>query len=536
MFSLRKIKKVPILSLLPYIKKYNELYGGVIMTKNSVRTKMSVRNAGATMTNRIVTMALNFFARTVFIRTLGTDYLGLGGLFGNIFSMISLCELGFGAAFTQSLYKPIAENNEKQVCAVMNYFTHIYNMIAAVSAVLAVAVMPFLDKIVKNTTEIPGIYSIYVLFTLHNTVSFLLAPKRTLIICDQKMYVVSNIRTVFSVLIFVCQVAVLEMTGNYILYLSSRIVLLTLEAVTVNIYADKRYKFLSGKNTVDKAYKDSLFAKVRALMLHKTGSVLTHSTDSILISYFLGLSCMGKYSNYALIVGSIVTLIDIAIGAVSSSVGNLGATADRATNERVMRRIGFVNFWLLTVCSCVLLTCLNPVIELWIGKDMLFSMPEVAVIVASFYFSCIRDPVQSFINAYGIFEPSKYMNLARASVNLILSVVFVKNFGIAGVFMGTVLSVIAVPLWCEPHVLYKYGFKMSAHDFSLEFLGYLACTAGICFVCVALTNNFPVTLAWTICRGAVSLLVSGVLAAVIYCKNSLFKEVCEMLLRALKFS
>lgn len=485
------------------------------MTKNAVRTKMSVKNAAATMVNRICGMALNFFARGVFVRTLGAEYLGLGGFFGNIFALVSLCELGFGAAFTQSLYKPIADNDEKAVCAVMNYFSKVYGAVAAVSTVISVCVMPFLKLIVKGQTEIPGLYSIYLLFMLHNTVSFLLAPKRIMLTADQKMYVCANVHTAFSFLIFGTQIAVLCLTKNYILYLSSRIVLLTVEAICINMYADRQYPFLDGDYLPDKAYKDRLFTKVKALMLHKTGSVLTHSTDSILISYFLGLECMGRYSNYALVIGSVVTLVDIAVGAVSSSVGNLGATADKDKNENIMRKLGFMNFALLTVCSCVLITTLNPIIGLWLGENMLFNQAEVAVIVSCFYFSCIRDPVQIFINAYGIFEPSRYMNLARAAVNLVLSVLFIGKFGIAGVFLGTVLSVFAVPLWCEPYVLYKYGFTRSAAGFAAEFTVFTVFSAMCCIVCFFVCRDFPQTLLYTAARAGVSALISS--AAIVVC-------------------
>ena len=56
------------------------------------------------------------------------------------------------------------------------------------------------------------------------------------------------------------------------------------------------------------------------------------------------------------------------------------------------------------------------------SKRYLFDMATVAVIISSFYFSCIRDPVQVFLNAYGIFEKSGYMTLCRAAVNFVLSI------------------------------------------------------------------------------------------------------------------
>ena len=173
---------------------------------------MSVRNAAATMADRGIGLLLSFISRTVFLKTLSAEYLGLGGLFGNVFSVISLCELGFGAAITQSLYKPIAENDEIQVSRIINYYSKIYKRVCVVSALLSLAFLPFVPCIA--TKNIPDIRGIYLLFAFHNCIGYLFAPKRMLLVCDQHQYVVTSIRIVFNILIFVLQTVLLITTGN----------------------------------------------------------------------------------------------------------------------------------------------------------------------------------------------------------------------------------------------------------------------------------------------------------------------------------
>jgi len=476
------------------------------LTGNAQRTKMSVRNAAATMTDRVVGMLLSFISRTVFLQSLGSEYLGLGGLFGNVFSVISLCELGFGAAITQSLYKPIAENDELSVSRIINYFSRIYFRISIVSAVLSLAFLPFVGHLSDNS--LPNIHGIYLLFAFHNCISYLFAPKRTLLVCDQHQYIVTYIKMLFGVLIFGLQTILLVTTGNYILYLSARIFMLALEGVVTDKISESRYGFLKKNVYPDEKYKKRLFGKVRALLLHKIGANLTHSTDSILISVYLGLESMGKYSNYALVAGSVITLIDIVIGSVGASVGNLSASSDKQKNLSVLRKLFRINFILLTVFSSVLLNTLNPFIKLWLGAEYLFDTATVAVIIASFYFSCIRDPVQIFLNAYGIFEKSGYMTLARAAVNFVLSVLFVKNYGVAGVFLGTAVSAAVVPLWFEPLMLFRHGFKLPVKSFFRE-VGNLICISVLsCILSFVLCTNMPQTLFGLLVRGILSAAVA----------------------------
>lgn len=485
---------------------------------------MSKRNLAVSVAGRVVSMLTSFAGRTVFVRMLGAEYLGIGGFFGNIFAVISLCELGLGAAVSQSLYKPLANEDEYVVAAIVAYYTKICRIIAAVTAALSVAALPILVNTVKTTIDMRIIISAYFLFVMHSVVSYLLTPKRMLVVCDQRMYVVTAVKSVFSVVSLILQSAALVITGNYLLYLATRILVLTLEDVTVNRYADKKYPCLSLKMSVTKEYKKNLYSNVKALMWHKIGGVLSRSTDSILLTYFVGLSGMGKYSNYALVIGTIGAFFDVAVNAVGASIGNLGACDRGKKSETVMRKLYFVNFWMLTVGTSVIVCTLNPFVELWLGKDMLFTPVEMAVIVSSFYFSCVRDPVQIFVSTYGLFKESRYIPVLRAIANLVFSVMFVTKMGVAGVFLGTALSTVLVPLCGEVWVLYKYGFSMNPHPFYKEMFTYIAVSVFTSAVCFGMTCSISVSVAGLAVRIVSSFCMSNVLLILLCSQSRYFDE------------
>ncbi len=484
------------------------------MYNNYSRTKMSQRNFVFSIVGRLVGMITSFVGRGVFVRTLSTEYLGLGGFFGNIFSVVSLCELGLGAAISQSLYKPLARQDECAVSGIVTYFSKVCRVIAAVTTVVSICIMPFLGRLVKTELDMPVIMTAFMLFTLHSAVSYLLSPKCMLVVCDQRMYVVTLVRSIFGVLALVLQSAMLILTGNYILYLVCRILVLTVEDIVINRYADRNYPCLALRRNVSREYKNNLYTNVKALMWHKVGGVLSRSTDSLLLTYFVGLSGMGKYSNYALVIGTIGAFFDVAINAVSASVGNLGAGDRGRKSEEVMRKMYFINFWLLTVGTSVIVCTLNPFISLWLGEDMLFTNAEMLVIVSSFYFSCIRDPVQIFVSTYGLFKESRHIPVLRAVFNLVLSVIFVVKMGVSGVFLGTALSTVLVPLCGEVRVLYKHGFSLDAGDFYKEMFGYIATSALCVSVSFLLTMGMRVNVISVVMRAVCAFCVSNALLLV----------------------
>ena len=183
----------------------------------NTRTVMTKRNAAASLVNRVVILFCNFIGRSVFISVLSKEYLGAGGMFGNVFSVLSLLELGFGEAASQAMYKPLAEGDNATVHRIVNYYSKVYRYIALVNITAAAAVMPFLPQMFPDIVKIEGFRAVYVLFVIHQTLGYLFAPKRSLVLCDQRMYVVMLSGTVCSVLMTASQILFLFYVQDFIL-------------------------------------------------------------------------------------------------------------------------------------------------------------------------------------------------------------------------------------------------------------------------------------------------------------------------------
>ena len=80
-----------------------------------MRIKNSIKNTIAAMSSNILTIIIGLIAQAVFIRILGTEYLGINGLFTNIISMLGIVELGIGSAIVYNLYKPIANRDKETI-------------------------------------------------------------------------------------------------------------------------------------------------------------------------------------------------------------------------------------------------------------------------------------------------------------------------------------------------------------------------------------------------------------------------------------
>ena len=116
-----------------------------------VRTNYVKTNLIFNVLKYFVQLVLQFVLRTVLIYTLGAQYIGLDGLFANIFKFLNLAELGVGSAIVFSMYKPIAENDVEKVKALQNLYKKFYLILAFVILLVGGAITPILNILIKDT-------------------------------------------------------------------------------------------------------------------------------------------------------------------------------------------------------------------------------------------------------------------------------------------------------------------------------------------------------------------------------------------------
>ena len=115
------------------------------------RTKNATRNIIWGIIEKIVTILMPFICRTVFIKVLGAEYLGLNSLFSSILQVLSISELGIGTAIVFSMYKPIAEDDKDSLCALLNVYKKVYQIIGTVILVVGLAILPVLPKLISGS-------------------------------------------------------------------------------------------------------------------------------------------------------------------------------------------------------------------------------------------------------------------------------------------------------------------------------------------------------------------------------------------------
>lgn len=424
------------------------------------RTDNSLKNLKTAVLFKLAAIVVNFIARKIFVVVLTKEYLGLDGIFANILTMLSLAELGVGTAITYSMYKPLAEGDRELILSLITLYRKFYTVIGITVGVLGAALTPFLQYIIRDIPDIPHIRLIYLMFVLDSSISYFLVDKQSLISADQKQHIVTYYQYKTSMAVTAAQCAALLLTGDYILYLALKLCATFVCNALLARKADRLYPYLKQKTVqpLPAPIRQDISKNIRAMIAHKLGSVVVFGTDNVLIAYFVGAVSVGLYSNYLLITQSLKSAYSMIFRAMTASIGNLCAAEDTAHAQAVFWRVDLLTRWIYGFSAVCLVVLFNPFISLWLGADYLFSMPIVLLIVLSFYVTGMRQSVLTFREAMGLYWYDRHKPLFESAINLAVSILLAKPFGIVGIFIGTVVSTLSTCTWIEPYILFRHGF------------------------------------------------------------------------------
>lgn len=503
------------------------------------RTKSTLKNLATALIGQLLGIIIGFFSRSLFLKFLNEEYLGLNGLFTNILTIFSLVELGVGPAMNFSLYKPLAEKNISKIKSLMSLYKKAYIIIGVCIAIISLLFTPFYTVFMDTVPDIPNLNLIYWLFALNTVVSYFFSYKRALIICDEKRYIDTAYHYIFYFLRNILQIIMLAETKNYILFLVIQVVFTFAENFELSKKADKMYPYLREDNIepVSKETTEEIKKNIGAMLIHKIGGMVVFSSDNIILSKFVGLASVGLYSNYYLIISSLKEIITQIFTSVTASIGNLNASENESGKlENILDKMFFLNFWIYGFASCCLWVLFNPFISIWLGDNFLFNDFTVMIIVVNFYFTGMRQSVQIFNEATGTFYYDRYKPIIESVINIFASIWLAKKMGVAGVFLGTIISTVTTCIWIEPYVLYKYTFKKSAKGYAGNFVVYtlLSIAAAVITSCVANFVSIDNALTAFIIKVIICLIVPNIFFLLCYHKTDRFKFFISLISEILK--
>lgn len=482
------------------------------------RLKNSALNFASGFLGRVLTILLNFVVRTIFIYCLNEAYLSVNGLYSNILTVLSLAELGFGSAMVYRMYAPVAVKNYQKTAALLQFYKKIYIIIGVVIFLLGLCVIPFMDYIIKDKPDISGLTLYYILFLVNTSISYWFSSyKASVLYADQKEYIKTNVQNTMAILQSGLQIVLLLLFRKYLLYLLVQLV----GNIFLNLYVahlvDKRYPEIQTYQGASLSAEERVQIRkdTEALVLSRFGHVALNGTDNIIISAVVGVLWVGRLSNYTLICDSVTSVLCQITAAITGSLGNFFATEDKHAGYALFKKVEFLNFWLYGFSFIALVTLLDPFVQIWAGGRFVLGLPISIAIAINFFVAGYMNTLWVFRSTLGLFKQGKFRPILVAILNIVLSIVLGRLWGVFGVLFATFLSRAAISLWYDPLILHRYGFEVSCKPFFARYFRRVLLLTAV-LIAMLTIRHVVLSSATTVLRFAVMTMVTAIVPNAIF--------------------
>lgn len=408
-----------------------------------MRLKLVFKNSIWSILSYLSIGIIVLLVRKLFVIYLPVELLGYEGLFGDLFAIMSLANLGLDTIIAYRLYPAFAAKDENAICKLMNIYKTIYRIVGIIILLISSMLVPFLKFFIKNNELDWGyIYLVYFIQLITILCTYFLGYKRILFLVELKNYECIKVDTIFSVLSNLLRILVIVLVRSYILYLIVN-VFMTLLA---NIVISKKYKYeyaYATKNisiSIRDIKEEGLYTDVKNNIVQKIGLTIYNSTDNIIISSFLSIGTVGLVSNYNLLAQSVNIALEAVVGALQPYIGNVIYSDSREYGTEIFNIFDY----LFHIVACIVADCffilLNPVISIWIGKENVLPLTFSLAFAINQYVGWNQRILTLYRNAIGKYEVDKNYILIGAILNVILSLILVKPLGVVGIIIGTVVG------------------------------------------------------------------------------------------------
>lgn len=453
------------------------------------RSKAIIRNGAVGIVSQCVTMVLAFVLRSVFLKYIGEEMLGINSTFASLLEALSLSELGFQSAIVFMLYKPLQVNDKEKINAIINLLKSLYRFVGIFFLVASVVMLPFLRFILKGVDVTPRIQLFFVMQASISAFTYFLAYPRSLLYADQKEYLSKLTDMIVNLLVSLATILSVVFLRSYGVYLGLKIFGVIISNLIVFRHYRREYSFVH-KVPVDKGLLREVWGNTKNIFVGRLAGFLYRSTANLMISSMISTVMVAFYGNYQTILVNLRTFIESAMTSMIPIIGNSLANAKSVEEkESFFKFYSHVRYLIALIVVIPFLLLVDQFIEIWLGSKYVMSAVVKCLMAADLYIHLVHTPTYDFITAAGLFREARNLELFGAFLNIGISLVAIKVLGFAGVLVGTVVSQIV--FWIgRSYLVYKKCFAISMKEYlkywlreGLYLLAFLMCL-GLCFVAV----------------------------------------------------
>ena len=405
-----------------------------------MRSKKALFNFITSLILQIITAAIGIILPKLYIDGYGSEINGLVSSIKQFLSYLSIVGAGVGAASIAALYTPIALGENNKINTILSATKAFYKRSGYLLIILVIILAVIYPQIVDGEVSESISFLMVLILGLSGVVEYLIIGKYQVILtADQKSYIV-NIVQIFGILLNSLVCILMIKSGFHVLTVQLTCTVVYVSRMFILIgYVKRRYSNISFESEPNY----SAISNRRDALVHQIAGLAVFNTPIVIVTIFCGLKEVSVFAIYYMVISGVVMLVSAFSNGLMAAFGDILAKGEKVTLLRTFNEFEslyyIVMFWAYTCTSLLFL----PFIKVYTAsiQDIEYIRPSVAILFIIVGISnSIRVPSLTIVNAAGHYKQTKNRSIIEALINVIVSLILVRTWGLEGVLIGSVCS------------------------------------------------------------------------------------------------
>lgn len=404
------------------------------------RGKRAKWNIITSFLGQIITVLCGLVIPRLMVQTFGSEAYGATASIAQFLAYITLLEGGIGGVARAALYKPLAEGDNDTISAIMAELQRFFRIVAWIFLVY-VLVLACSFRSISNVTALDWstTFLLVVIISISTFAQYFIGITNIVLLqAAQRAYIgtiISISATVMNTILVVllvnarCSLLTVKLVSSCIF---------VLRPVLLQLYVKKNFQL----SKPAKRNKEVLSQKWTGLGQH-IAYFLHSDTDIMVLTLFANLSMVAVYSVYNMVVSNIQFLTSSFTTGMEALFGDMLAKEEKQELDETFDRYEMLISVVALVMFATTMVLIMPFVQLYTDgiTDADYWAPAFAVILilASLLY-CLRIPYHSVVIAAGHFKQTNLASYGEAAINIVSSIMLVKQFGLIGVAVGTLVA------------------------------------------------------------------------------------------------
>lgn len=398
-------------------------------------------NVCVSVLHQIFTALCGLITARIVLQAFGSENNGLIQSVGQILGYAVLLEGGIGGVMRAALYKPLAENDSERISDIFQSTKSFFRKISLIFILFVVVLASCMKLAISTEFGWLYVFSMVLILGANTYFGYYSAiSHRLLLMADQKLYIIQLFQILSTAInLALCIVAV---SFGARIHAVKLLALLTtmLGPVFFSGYVRKHYSI-----TPRPQENVHRLPQRRDGVIHHLAYFVHRNTDVVLLSLFSTLANVSVYSVYHAVISVLEQLLGSVSSGIASKIGELWARKEIDKLNMTVNLYEACNTALTFSFGVVCYILILPFVSIYTAgvSDADYRQPLFAVLlICGSMAHSLMLPYSVTISAAGHYRETKLGAIGEVSLNLLISIILVRPFGLIGVAAGTLAAMI----------------------------------------------------------------------------------------------